>query len=287
MTDRRITHRTISLGGGVQSSVILLMANAGDLEPAPDMAIFADTDWEPSSVYEHLEWLESVSEIPIVRVSNGRSLREDSANWVQQQGRPNLALPVFITNPDGSKGMVQHRQCTDRYKIVPIHQYLRRELLNLEPGKRVPKDVMIEQWLGISYDEPMRMRDSRQAWISLRYPLIDLKMTRRDCHEWFQERYPDRSLPRSACSGCPFRSDREWLHLKSDNPDDFKEAIRVDTNLRTMAAVKAFKGTPYLHGRRKPVEEAVEDYERELAMNPMLPGLESGAGNECAGVCFV
>ena len=44
----------ISLGGGVQSSVMALMANEGAFHRIPDCAIFADTRWEPPSIYEHL-----------------------------------------------------------------------------------------------------------------------------------------------------------------------------------------------------------------------------------------
>ena len=47
----------ISLGGGVQSSVMALMASGGAFDRVPDCAIFADTRWEPPSVYEHVEWL--------------------------------------------------------------------------------------------------------------------------------------------------------------------------------------------------------------------------------------
>ena len=45
------TLTVISLGGGVQSSVIGLMASQGASDRAPDCAIFADTHWEPPSVY--------------------------------------------------------------------------------------------------------------------------------------------------------------------------------------------------------------------------------------------
>ena len=45
----------ISLGGGVQSSVIALMATEGLIKPMPDYAIFADTGWEPQGVYRHME----------------------------------------------------------------------------------------------------------------------------------------------------------------------------------------------------------------------------------------
>ena len=48
----------ISLGAGVQSSVMALMAAKGEITPMPDCAIFADTGWEPKRVYEWLDWLE-------------------------------------------------------------------------------------------------------------------------------------------------------------------------------------------------------------------------------------
>ena len=48
----RSTHSLtlISVGGGVQSSVMALMASQGALGPTPDCAIFADTHWEPPSI---------------------------------------------------------------------------------------------------------------------------------------------------------------------------------------------------------------------------------------------
>ena len=47
----------ISLGGGVQSTVMLLMAEREEITPLPSAAIFADTGWEPEYVYQHLSWL--------------------------------------------------------------------------------------------------------------------------------------------------------------------------------------------------------------------------------------
>ena len=71
----------LSLGAGVQSSTLLLMAEAGEIEPRPDAAIFADTGWEPAAVYQHLDWLETQTSIPIHRVSNGRNLYDDTWAW--------------------------------------------------------------------------------------------------------------------------------------------------------------------------------------------------------------
>ena len=48
----------LSLGAGVQSSTLALMAAAGEVTPMPDAAIFADTQAEPAGVYRWLDWLE-------------------------------------------------------------------------------------------------------------------------------------------------------------------------------------------------------------------------------------
>ena len=63
---RRLT--VISLGGGVQSSVMALMASEGAFDRVPDCAVFADTHWEPPSIYSHLEWLKDrATALPPVR----------------------------------------------------------------------------------------------------------------------------------------------------------------------------------------------------------------------------
>ena len=52
--------RVLSLGAGVQSTTLLLMAVEGIL-PGLDCAIFADTGWEPARVYEHLDRVSAVA----------------------------------------------------------------------------------------------------------------------------------------------------------------------------------------------------------------------------------
>ncbi|MEO3434477.1 hypothetical protein [Inquilinus sp. CAU 1745] len=41
--------RVLSLGAGVQSTTLALMAAHGEIEPMPDCGIFADTGWEPQA----------------------------------------------------------------------------------------------------------------------------------------------------------------------------------------------------------------------------------------------
>lgn len=107
--DADVTH-SISLGGGVQSTVMYLMAGHGMITPTPALAIFADTGWEPPDVYKHLEWLKEISgqlpnPIPIHVVSSG-DLYHNVWHAKRIKGyHPWTDIPTFTVNEDGSHGM--------------------------------------------------------------------------------------------------------------------------------------------------------------------------------------
>ena len=258
----------LSLGACVQSSVLALMAARGDL-PAPDCAIFADTQWEPPDVYEHLDWLESELPYPVHRVSAG-NLRSDLLAGVNSTGQPHIGIPVRLA--DG--GMAQ-RQCTKQYKIVPITRHMREEM-GLKPRQRVKEKV--EQWLGISTNEIARAKPAAERWIERRYPLIELGMSRIDCRQWFEERYPGRTLPRSACIGCPYRGDAEWAGLDEES---WQDAVFVDDALRRppLSETKRKGGGMYLHRSLVPLSRA-----------NIVGGSDQASfdwDEECEGVCGV
>ena len=272
--------RVLSLGGGVQSTVMCLLAEEGSLGNKPDCAIFADTGWEPQSVYNNIEWLESQVSFPIVRVSNGRNLFDDVKNGVNAQGQPWLTLPVYLADPGGNATGINWRQCTKNYKLDPIRRAV-QEMLGISPRQIVFPETNVEMWLGISTDEALRIKPSRNWWITHRYPLItDLPMSRNQCREWFSERYPDRQLTRSACIGCPFRSSASWIEIKDNEPGQFEEAIHLDQMLRSPEhnAGRMFRKQAYLHHRRIPLKDAVLlDYQDSQESNQFI--------NECEGHC--
>ena len=269
----------ISLGGGVQSSVMALMTDEGAFDRIPDCAIFADTHWEPPSVYEHVEWLKGQLSFPVYVVDNGRSLREDVNALVNHSGnRRYVDIPVFLKGNGGESDGIGRRQCTTNYKIKPIRRKIRK-LLGLRPRQRVPSGVTVELWLGISTDEAVRMRDSRDRWIRNRYPLIETGMSRGDCIDWWDSRY-DRPLERSACVACPFQSRQRWVETKHRWPELFAEAVEIDDRLRVgLAYVKE----PYLHPTRTPLAQAVAHDEAALGADDRRDGF----GNECEGHCGV
>ena len=269
----------ISLGGGVQSSVMALMASEDAFGRIPDCAIFADTRWEPPTIYSHLEWLEGQLRYPMYVVDNGRSLREDVKALTNHSGSRNYVdIPVYLKGRGGETDGIGRRQCTDNYKIRPIRRRI-RELLGLKSRQRVPAGTAVELWLGISTDEAIRMKTSRDRWMTNRYPLIEAGMSRKDCADWWAARY-DRPLERSACVACPFQSRQRWVETKRRWPDLFAEAVEIDSNMR---GGLAFAKEPYLHSLRMPLAQAVMLDETETGTD----GQSDGFGNECEGHCGV
>ena len=129
--------RVLSLGAGVQSSCLALLAERGEYGlPKPDFAIFADTGWEPPAVYEHLDWLESQLSFEVVRVNNG-NIRENLLKGRMPDGSSFLGIPAFLTNPDGTRGILR-RQCTTHYKTNPIHEYLKNRVGHPAPREGHP-----------------------------------------------------------------------------------------------------------------------------------------------------
>ena len=67
--------------------------------------------------------------------------------------------------------------------------------MGIAPGRRAPKHVQVEIWMGISADEALRQKHSREEWATNRYPLIELGFSRAQLLNWFTENYPGRYLP--------------------------------------------------------------------------------------------
>ena len=266
--------RYISLGAGVQSSVMALMAARGEIGPMPDCAIFADTQWEPQAVYDHLQWLETELPFPVHRVTEG-DIRAKALGSLDGVYSP--SMPVFIASPEG--GMAW-RTCTHGYKIKPIRAAVRRQL-GLAKGQRTPDGTRVECWMGISRDEIQRVKDSRDRWVSNRWPLIEKMMSRHDCQVWFEENYPGRPLARSACIGCPYRSDDSWRQMRDNDTASWTDAVDFDHALRSGERQGFGMAHPvFLHSKRIPLDTVDLATETDRGQLDMF-------GEECEGLCGV
>lgn len=242
--------KVLSLGAGVQSTTILLMACKDEIKK-PDVAIFADTGWESSETYKHLEWLKGISEsngisLLVVRAGN---IRDDILNAAELKSRF-ASMPMYCLN-NGRKGMLR-RQCTSAYKIVPIHKKI-RELLGYKPKQKIAPDA-VEQWVGISTDEAQRIFGFyNHRWLNNTFPLIDMDMSRAECELWLQENYPYLKVVKSACVGCPFHTNCEWREVRN-KLDEWQSAVEFDRAIRNIGGQIKSKEL-YLHKSLKPLEE--------------------------------
>ncbi|XVV03373.1 hypothetical protein ACQPW3_39610 [Actinosynnema sp. CA-248983] len=264
--------RVLSLGAGVQSTTLLLLAAEGRI-PRFDVAVFADTGWEPASVYRHLDRIEREiarpAGIPILRVSVG-NIRADALD----PGHRFASMPLHVLNDDGSQGLAR-RQCTAEYKVRPILETVRRLLgaprkANGRPG-RVPGRRHVVQSIGISRDEVTRVKDSRVQYVRHAFPLLDLSgsadgrpgWTRSDCIRYLRTKgFGD--TPKSACIGCPFRRNPSWRAMRDNDPAAFADAVDFDHAIRNGSARanalgKSLRGRFYLHRSCLPLDQAPID----------------------------
>jgi len=274
----------LSLGAGVQSSTIALMAKHGEITPMPDAAIFADTQAEPASVYKWLDWLEPQLPFPVIRVTRGDMTSESLIIKDRKDGTGRWSkslIPAFIQNKDGSKG-IMGRACTYSYKVEQLERAARLH----GKVKRGQKNVTVTQWIGISWDEIQRIKPSRVAWSQHRWPLVELRMGRRDCLKWMESHgYP--KPPRSACVYCPFHSDNEWRRLRDQEPEEFQRAIRFEKDLQAVKAkTERMRGVPFLHPSCVPLDQV--DLSTDIERGQLALWLdEQSFGNECEGMCGV
>ena len=313
-----------SCGAGVQSTAIILLAIDGVL-PKPDVAIFADTGWEPAAVYAQVDRLAdalATIDVPLLRVSNG-NLRLDAVDpdhryasipyFVQKEPGPCdpcAATGVLASELGGGEGDrcgrcrgtgwfdgkgMGRRQCTSEYKLAPITRKV-RELLGAKPPyfRRVPKGRVAEQWVGFSTDEverANRRKDSQGvSYLTTRYPLLDLGMSRDDCIAYLTSKgWGD--TEKSACIGCPYHGNRQWRELRDTKPDEWADAVKFDEAIRKGGSRGLpLNGEAFLHRSRLPLSiapidhvtrvEADKDY--AAGQPSLLDLIEDGEPNGCS-----
>lgn len=267
----------LSLGAGVQSSTMALMASRGLISPMPNAAIFADTQSEPSEVYQWLDKLIPMLPFPVHTVTAGNLMHDSIRSRVSKEGNAYIsnAMPVYLKRKDGKCGMVV-RSCTKDYKVKPILSKARV----LAGVKERDHRIRVVSWIGISTDEAHRMKPSLEKWAVNRWPLIEAGLSRAQCLQWLKDNgYPQ--PPRSACVCCPYHSDAEWLRIKNQSPDEWNRAMAFERQLQDAhlneAVSNRFDGIPFLHDSLVPLDEVKLNGESR----------KDKWGNECEGMCGI
>ena len=271
-------YNVLSLGAGVQSTVLALMASRGEIEPTCDFAVFADPGWEGYDTYDHLDWLEEQLDYPLYTTSNGSIYKDVIAS--ASEGKRMANPPYYTLSKDGKKGVLK-RGCTTEYKVIPVQRKV-REILGFKKGERIAGKVHVNMWLGISTDESQRLRESTDKWITFRWPLIEKGMNRTNCQSWLEKNgYPE--APRSACVGCPYHNNDYWRDMKKNRPDEWDEACKVDDLIRNginKGSAKDFQADQlFTHNDMVPLREVDLSTDEDRGQMTWL--------DECSGNCFL
>ena len=253
--------RMLSLGAGVQSTTVALLAVHGEIEK-PAHAIFADTQIENQATYQHLKRL-----IPIMEKAGIKTHIVTVGNLGEIALKANYnPIPSYLNGASVSLG---RRQCTYQHKIRPIVAK-QRELIGLQKGQRwKPENGNIINLMGISVDEIQRAKDNRVKYIKNHFPLLDLRMKRTDCLSWLDKH--GYTAPRSACYICPYHSDKEWRELK-ENKIEWVKIVKFDEAMR-----EKYPNT-YLHKSCNPINEVDLRTEEQRGQYTLFD-------NECEGMC--
>jgi hypothetical protein len=272
-----------SFGGGRQSTAIglLLIEQPDKFTDAgltlPNHIIFADTGAEPAKVYKHVDTMrkkltDAGYQFHIVNnAKQGEKFKPIDAI----EARGVTTVPWFTKGIDGTVGMLK-RQCTNEFKVQPIHQKI-RELLGYKKGERVTDSANL--WLGISTDESNRTANSPVRWLVNQYPLLAINWNAVDCSIYgtYKLGYP---IPKSACYFCPFTRPSEWMRRKQEDPQEFLRAVELDNKIRHLSNRNQVNNPCFVHSSGQPLSSVID----QLSL-PLGEVYGFGLDKTCGGHC--
>lgn len=203
-----------SNGGGTQSAAIAVLIIQGKI-PKPDVAVIADTGRESSETWYYLR---NVTE-PALNKAGVEMVQVDKFKSVDLWGGKKgdtVLMPMFTS----SGGQVP-KYCSTEWKTRQVDRYCTS--IDVKNGT---------MWLGFSSDELNRVKTQKKKsrWF-YDYPLINQRITRNDCYSIVSD-FGWPTPPRSSCYCCPYRSDKEWLHQRDNEPNDHAQAIKLEREIQ-------------------------------------------------------
>mgnify|MGYP001024857288 CR=1 FL=1 len=230
----------LSFGGGVNSTA--LMVHLVEQGCPLDEVIFADTGGELPQTYDYLESVVSYlrnRDIPFRRVVS-------KGGFLYDRCLRRRVIPSEIW-----------RWCTRDFKILPIYAYYRS------------LGVHVNQYLGISYEERDRKRESGVPYTTNRYPLISRRINRDRCIDLIIG--AGLKLPvRSGCFFCPFNSLSRWVEICRDHAELYSKAMTLEENSKHFPKQKLVRIS--LRG----LKDKLEDHESLPQIRVRRP-----CGSEC------
>ena len=196
----------VSFSGGKDSTAMLLRMIEENMQI--DEIIFCDTGKEFPDMYEHIEKIEKYIKRPITRLKADKSFDYYMFEHEKTRGK-NKGHRGY----GWSSGRC--RWCTTLLKNNVVNNYL----------KKYEKEGYVE-YIGIAYDEQDRIKNKK-------YPLVDWKMTEKDCLEYcynkgFYWNGLYEHFDRVSCWCCPLKRLNEYKMLYKHYPELWQELKEMD-----------------------------------------------------------
>jgi PP-loop superfamily ATP-utilizing enzyme len=229
--------RTISYGGGVQSTALLVLAAEEKIDFR--IALFANTGDDS----EHPATLEFIAEHARPYAErHGIELHEVRRTFAD--GTTYRTLLQALHEMDGiqipvrlSGGSPGSRTCTSEWKARTLAKWRKQQ------GATQEEPCVVA--IGISVDEIHRANKKKaEKWEAIEYPLLDLGLRRSDCEQIIR-RAGLPVPPKSSCWFCPWKTREVWKRMKAEEPDLFQRAVELDEFLRAKSISKGH-GPVYL-----------------------------------------
>jgi len=192
----------LSFGGGVNSSALLFYIIEKELPL--DEVIFSDTGVESKPTYKTVEEMKKVCSSKNIKFT---TLKSKYGNLYDYYFKNKCVMSM------------KFRDCTGKFKIAPIRQYIRKEY---GKGK---KFVM---YIGIAWDELTRCKTSNVKYITHAYPFVDDKINRQGNVDILTKN--NFKASKSGCVGCIFNSKKNWIKMLKEDPKEFNKWKLLEMN---------------------------------------------------------
>ena len=180
--------RVLVFGGGTPSTALLVLSVLGERGvPRADVGFYPSVNEDSRETYQHLHSMVSWAEkrgFPLV-VLGKPGLRDA------------LETGMVVTPSVREPGAVALPTCARVYKAEPVREFARREF----------GASLVEAMLPVPFDQILRMKPTGLALIENTYPLIDARLTAKDCAAVLAE-HGIAAPPDSGCVFCPHKGTR-------------------------------------------------------------------------------
>lgn len=233
--------KVFSFGGGVQSTAALVLAAQGRIDYRVFLFANVGDDSENPDTLEYVrQFSRPYAEAHGLELHELRRETNSGETLYQRTMREERSIGIPMRFPSGVFG---RRPCTIEFKIHVIERWLGKGTHSVG--------------LGISLDEFQRMRVDPRENFTNDYPLIDLRLTRKDCKAIIRQAGLP-TPPKSSCWFCPFHSYQEWRDLRRKRPDLFAKAVELEKAVSDRS-IAIGRSPLYLTQKGLPIDQVIGD----------------------------